>query len=588
MILRYLELEGVDHLFGIPGGALMHFCDELKKQDDRFTYVICRQETGAGYMADGYARIKGGLGVVTVTAGPGATNALTAAMNAQASGTSMLVITGEVPEQYFGLGYLQEGIDSTLNVDEIYHHAVGSSNVITNASNAQTLLSEALRGALSAPGQVAHLSLPDDVAGHELLHVVPGEKEPVPCSEEHPCTFPSDPSAYRAVPRGFNPEEVKRAFELLTSAKKPLIFLGNGTRRAMQGEGFQHLLNLVEKFGIPVMTTPEAKALFPESHPMSLRNWGIGYCEWPQFYMGPPGEGHFDALLILASGLGELATVKWNPMVIPDGSVIQVDLSQAAIGRAYPLTLGIVAEVGQVLEELSRLADGASPDPKAVENREQLVEWIKVEHSPYRDPEKRDSAATPILPQALMKCIDELLPDRTHIFVDSGNCFGWAAHYLSVDPPSTFNIALNMGPMGVAVGAVVGGKLAAPDHTCVAIVGDGAFMMQGSEVSTAARYGIGAIWIVLNDDDLAMVSQGMNQFFPKSKPWKHYYDLGTPDLAMYARGLGADAYDVHSPEDMRKVVPRAIEAAGKGKPQVIVAHIDRNEVPPYYQKPQVG
>jgi acetolactate synthase-1/2/3 large subunit len=138
---------------------------------------------------------------------------------------------------------------------------------------------------------------------------------------------------------------------------------------------------------------------------------------------------------------------------------------------------------------------------------------------------------------------------------------------------------------------VIGAKLGAPAQTCVAVVGDGAFMMHGSEVSTAAQYGAGAIWIVLADNDLAMVSQGMNAIFPdRSDPtvWRDYYKLGSPDLAKYAQALGADAYNVQSPEDLKRAFRTAMRsAAANNRPQVIVAHIDTAEMPPYqYPKPQ--
>jgi acetolactate synthase-1/2/3 large subunit len=600
LILKYLELEGVDHLFGIPGGATMFLSAELKKQRDKFRFVVCRQETGATYIADGYQRISGNPGVVMVTAGPGACNALTGAMNAQASGSRVLLLTGEVPEQYYGMGYLQEGVDASLDVQGVYRNAVGFSEILSNASSAQTLVEQALRAVMADPPGVAHLSMPDDVIGSEVTKTNPETKKIEGCSCSNPCSFPDEPAGYRAVgphTRPRNDKAIEEAFEILLQAERPLLFVGNGCRRALQGGSLDALTTLVEKLGIPVMTTPQGKGLFPESHDLALRNWGIAYCEWPQFYMGPSCDGHFDALCILASSLGELATVKWNPLVVPDGKVIQVDIDPAALGRVYPLDLGIVADVGSSIDHLGALALSANPDPVGVGARRAAVAAIKSGRSPYASPAKYDSDQTPILPQRVMKSIQDHLPTDAHIFVDSGNCYGWAAHYLVVDPPMTFNIALNMGPMGVAVGAVVGGKFAAPDKTCIAIVGDGAFMMQGSEVATAAAHDVGAIWIVLSDDDLGMVSQGMDVFFPDpgtpppaypKSSWDHYYSLGTPDLAMYAEGLGAKGYTATTPAELDRYIKKAIIAAKKDAvPQVVVVKIDGSEIPPYYQQPQV-
>ena len=150
LLLRFLALEGATTIFGVPGGAVMTLLYELRVRADTFRFVICRQETGAAYMADGYARVSGGLGVVLVTSGPGATNALTGSMNAHASGTPLLTITGEVQEQYFGLGYLQEGADSGLDVNAVYDAAVGFTAMVDSPQNCKTLVQQALRSALDA------------------------------------------------------------------------------------------------------------------------------------------------------------------------------------------------------------------------------------------------------------------------------------------------------------------------------------------------------------------------------------------------------------------------------------------------------
>jgi acetolactate synthase-1/2/3 large subunit len=291
--------------------------------------------------------------------------------------------------------------------------------------------------------------------------------------------------------------------------------------------------------------------------------------------------------MVIGCALGGLATNKWDPHLVPAGPLIQVDLDQSVIGRSFPITLGMVAEAGAMIDGLCALGQDGQPDAPAVAERRAFIEALKASRSPFAEPQKRDSEAAPILPQALMACLNSLLPAGSHLFVDSANCVGWSMHYLAIDPPSQIHSSLGMGPMGVAVAGVIGAKLGAPDRTCVAIVGDGAFLMHGNEVSTAAQYGVGAIWIVLDDNDLAMVSQGMNQVFGGPDPsfWHDYYQIGAPDLVCFAQALGADAYSVHSPEDMRQAFPLAIERAREERrPQVIVAHIDTSEVPPYYPK----
>ena len=574
LLLRYLALEEVDTLFGVPGGALMHLLNELKNQRQAFRYVVCRQETGAAYMADGYARVSGKLGVVAVTSGPGATNALTGTMNAQNGGVPMLTVTGEVAEQYFGMGYLQEGTDAGLNVDAIYANASDYSVIVSNASNANTLIAQSLRDALGLPHRATHLSLPDDVAGSTIASL----------------KFPEAPRNYRATPASVDRPAVAAAFERLRSGERPLIMIGSGARAALAGVRLERFKALVDRFAIPVITTPDAKAVFPESHPMSLRNFGTCFCEWSRVYMvpkllDPSLRGDYDALLVLGTQLGGLATNKWDPILLPAKSLVQVDLDASVIGRVMPLDFGIVAELGCVIDALIDIAASVEPDAAAVAERRAFIERLKREVSPFLDPASRDSQAAPILPQALMKIVSQTLPAGSEVFVDAGNCVGWSLHHLTLDPPSRIHSALSMGPMGFAVAGVVGAQMAAPGRPCVAIVGDGAFLMHGNEVSTAAAQGLAPIWIVLDDNDLSMVSQGMNQFFPDpSGIWNDYYALGKADIAAMAQALGATAYRVDSPHDMRHALGAALEAARVApKPQVIVARIDTKQVPQYYQ-----
>ena len=586
LLLQYLELEEVQDLFGVPGGALMHLLNELKNQKDRFKYYVCRHETGAAYMADGYSRVTGKLGVVLVTSGPGATNALTGTMNAQNGNTAVLTISGEVPEILFGRGYLQEGVDVKLDINAIYRNASQYSAIVTSPDNFQTLFSQAIREAMSRSPQATHISIPDDIAGQ--------------CPSQ-PILFPAQVENYRTVPHCTDRKNLKQALRNLIRAERPVILLGNGCRRALTDPEHPNRLanfqRLVTRFGIPVMTTPEAKGLFPESHELSLRCYGFAACEWPKHYLlrdavNRQNSVPYDALLVIGSSLQGLATDRWDPMLVPDGPFMQIDLDHRVMGRNFPVALGIVAEVEAALDDLIRFGRWLEPDRVKVRQRRAFLKKLKNAFPPYAEPGKRLSQSKPIMPQALMRCLSELLPEDSHLFIDSGNCVGWGLHYLEIDPPRQVHSALDMGPMGFSVGAVVGAKIGDKTKTCVALTGDGAFLMHGAEVSTAAEYDIGAIWIVLEDYDLAMVSQGMNHFFPDVDGWKSYYKIGNdktgkPDLQKYAESLGAEAYTVESPADMMDAFPKAVRRAKakKPRPQVIVARIERSEIPPYYHGP---
>ncbi len=580
VLFDYLRLEGVTKIFGIPGGAAIFLMNELKKRGREFQFLICRQETGACYIAHGYAVATDGLGVVLTTSGPGATNALTGMVNAHTSCAPLLLITGEVPQKYFGQGYLQEGIDARLNVDAVYANAIQFSAVISSPDNFATLFQQALREARSIPNRATHVSLPNNIGA------APAPPRPDGSVRPHSVT------SYRTTPSGTDAARTRQAFADLTGARRPLIFLGNGARNALQDRGrLRALEDFAEKFAIPVMTTPDAKGIFPERHPMSLRTYGLCGCPWSGYYMGQKAQDaeaepeRYDALCVLGSNLGELATSVvekelYAKLLIPTGAFTHVDLDASAIGRNFPVTSGIVGEVGATIDELCRLgAEAPRPDQR---ERRRFIEQIQRDHAPWERTDWRDSTTAPTNPAALMRVINEEIAEG-RIFIDCGNCVGWSLNYLVVNPPLSFHSALAMGPMGFAVGAVVGAKLGAPDKTCLAVCGDGAFMMHGAEISTAAQYRIGAIWIVLNDNDLSMVSQGMEALFD-APSWRGYYKLGAPDLAKFAEGLGAHAATIgldQGPEAFRAALQDALKRSATGEPQVIVVHIDPVPSPPY-------
>lgn len=582
LLLEYLKLEGATTVFGIPGGALIYVINELKQQREQFTFVICRHETGAAYIAHGYALVSGRLGVVLTTSGPSATNALTGMMNAQTANCPLLTISGEVPQASFGQGYLQEGIDAKLDIGSVYRNAVEYSTVISNETNFSTLFRQALRDALSQPPGAAHVSIPNDVAGTCVTGGDPAQPYRIP--------FPRSPEQYRATPSGTDLEKTRLTFDELTSAARPLCFVGNGARLALADQTrLKRFTEFVETFAVPVMTTPDAKGIFPETHALSLRNYGMTACAWPDLYIKEATDPHhYDALLVLGSALGELATSvvardQYSKNLVPREHFVQVDLDQSVIGRDYPITRGIVADVGATIDALCALGKEHEPDRGKTEPRRKVIAAIRNQ-SPFADPKGRGSETAPLHPAALVRVINDTMSSG-HVFIDAGNCVGWSLNNLVVDPPLRYHSALGMGPMGFAVGAVIGGKLAAPDQTCLGLTGDGAFLMHGAEVSTAAQYRIGAIFVVLYDNDLAMVSQGMAALFPPAPPWIDYYALGAPDLVKFSEGLGAQAVAItkdQGPAAFAAALQTAIRQAQDFKrPQVIVAHIDTAPMPPY-------
>ena len=580
VLLRYLSLEGVEKVFGIPGGGLANLLVEFKNQQKKVEYIICRQETGAAYIADGYSRATGKLAVVMVTSGPGATNALTGAMNAQNDGTPMLVITGEVNEQYFGKGYLQEGLDSGLDIGAIYKAASCYSANLSDESEVQTLIEQALRDVLNIPRGMAHLSVPNNVSTEIVTTPQPAPNPPSPT-----IYVPNSPANYRATPACAPRSQVRLAMQQLLACHRPLIFLGSGCRDALRDRStLDALVIFAERYVIPVMTTPDGKGVFPESHPLSVRVYGFASNTWAPMWMQQQPVP-YDGLLVLATSLRGLSANNWNPILVPknNGPFIQVDLQQQAIARSFPVTMGIVGEVGAFIRDMEELLPQFPPVPADVQAREAEVATIK-QTSPYYSQAQYDSNASPIEPAAIVRVLQNTLPSDSLIMLDCANCVGWGIHYFTVNPRQQIHSSLAMGPMGFGVGSVIGAKIGCPEKTCIALVGDGAFLMHGSEVSTAQAHSVGAIWVVLEDDDLHMVSQGMQYLYPDPGDiWNTLYRLGTPDLVKFAQGLGADAYLISSPAELQSLMPKVLDAANvRHRPQVIVAKINQSSIDPYF------
>jgi acetolactate synthase-1/2/3 large subunit len=584
LFLEYLKLEGVSKVFGVPGGAIVYLLEALGKQRDQFDFVVCRHEGGAAFIAHGYSVATQGLGVVLTTTGPGAINALTGVINADECGASLLVVTGEVAQQYFGRGYLQAGIDARLDIGAIYRNSVQSSGFVTSEANFATVLEKALRDARSIPGSATHISIPADVAAQRVL--TPRGKD---AQGNVRVLVPNSTERYRAAPGGTDTVKVGLALDALAAAQRPLLFLGNGCRDALREPSRMAAFTaLVERFAFPVMTTPDAKGIFPESHSLSLRNYGISECLWPRSYMTPEGSPPYDALMVIGSSLGEFATSIsaadfYSTTLEPSEHFIQVDLNQGVIGRNFPVTLGIVAEAGATIDALCSLAGGLPPPSGALSRLKLIAEIKKDPGSAFEDPAARASGAVPLNPAAIVAVINEEV-DEGHIFIDSGNCVGWSLHYMVIDPPVQYHIGLAMAPMGSAV-AAIGAKMGAPEQTCVAITGDGAFLMHGTELSTAAQHGVGAVFVVLYDNDLGMVTQAMGLWFPPAEQWQGPYRLGAPDLVKFSKSLGAQATLVTATQgtaEFRTALRRALRRADKDKqPQVVVATIDATAKPPY-------
>jgi acetolactate synthase-1/2/3 large subunit len=559
-LLAHLEAEGVEAVFGIPGGNIAPLVQSLRRHP-RIRFIIGSHEGGSAFMADGYARATGRLGVCAVTAGPGATNAMTGVASAHLDQVPVLTLSGQVSTERFGLGAIQESTnEGGINTGEMFRHCTASSTAIVDARSFPRLMERALKVAHGVPGGAVHLSVPVNIARQKLAKV----------------SVPTAPGAWKSTLPAAPASEVYTAFELLRQARRPLLYLGSGAREALRVWG-PELTVLLRRFCVPVATSLRGKGLFSEEEPLSLGVLGIAGSKRAEQYLR---EG-VDVLMVLGSRLGEWATKSFSPLFEGAHTVIQVDATPSVIGQFLQVNLPIVADVSSVVAGLVEFGHTAAPGNEApVRERQQYLNALNLAHRPTAEAQPEEG---PLKPRQVMAELNPHLRGDTDLYVDMGNCTGWATHCLRIAPPARIFYPCGLSSMGWSLGAVIGGKIGRPENTAIALTGDGSFLMNGTELLTAVRYRVGAVYLVLNDNYLGMVNHGEHAQssgeYPLDDP---YFSLGDPDLVKFSESLGARAYEVTRPGQLAELLPQVLRRADEERrPQVIVCRIDFREVPPY-------
>jgi acetolactate synthase-1/2/3 large subunit len=584
LVVDYLRRVGVRYVFGVPGRSVNSLLKELHfgevGGDGAIKFIVGRHEGASAFMADGYARVSGGLGVCLVCSGPGATNAATGVLCAQADHSALLLLSGESATRDFERCAFQCGAGPEANLVQMFAAIAAHSSLVSEPERALADLSAAVQRALSPWRAAAYLSIPIDIQAGLVPTVEP------------------------APPLLADPEPDRTAFDAavraLLGARRPLLLLGSGCARALSGargdrkwqQRLEALARYVgERHRIPLATTPKGKGLFPEDHALSLGSHGMAGSEWVLRYLNGARESGvaYDALMVIGSGLSQWATAGFDPILVPEGQLFHVDVDARVFGRVFSPSKGIVAEASWALDRLVELGGQLPPSAFVSERGRFLEDEVKSVPMWLGDAHRR-STAHPVLPQRVMAELQSVLDlpsvrDRgVNLFCDIGNTTGWAWHHLCIGLPHRTFFNTGMGSMGWASGAVLGGKLADPERYALALSGDGAFFMNGSEVSTACQYGIPATWLVFQDDNMGMVTQGMNATHesPTHQGWESYYRLGDSDLVSFAASLGADAYGASSAGEVAQLLPGLLTLAEKRrKPQVLVVRIDERQTPPY-------
>ncbi len=551
VFLRYLQAEGVRHVFAIPGGLLHPFMAAVEA-DASLTLVMPKHEEGAAFMADGYARTTGKLAVCAGTSGPGATNLVTGVACAYADGVPMVVITGQAASHALGKGAAQETPREGIDIVEMFRPITKYSAMVTSAESFAHHARRALRLALTGRKGPVHLNVPVDL----------WEKA---AQEEW-----FDPRTYRPETRAFDRAAVKAAAEALLAAEFPVILAGSGVASA---DAQEHLRALVELLPARVATSPRAKGVFPEDHPLSLGILGnAGHRDARETVLGD----EVDVLFTVGASLSETSTFNWTPRLRPSGVLIQLDIDADRIGRNYPVDLALVGDAQAILIELvyhihRLIRDGAFPLSRWRERRD-----LPRGHERYEDAAARTSGRSPITPQRWRVDLQEVLPHDALIFSDIGGHMLFNMHHLCIGPGQRFYINLGFGSMGHGTVAAIGAAMASPGRPVFALVGDGCFAMNGMELITAAEHDVPVIWIVENNN-MHGITWHCSALLSGGTPMRAAVYRRPMEVAALARAMGLHARVVERPGQLQDAVREALRLGG---PAVIEVRVDASIVPP--------
>lgn len=513
-VVDALVANGFGPFFGVPGGPIIPIFDAVLTHGGTRLYEP-RHETTAVFEAIGFHRATGRVPVILVTAGPGATNVITGIAAAHCEDVPMVVICGDVAWGSTGRRLLQDSGDAGVGIERM---ARGITRAQVRVSRAESAAGEVLHAARAAidprrPGP-SLVILPIDHAGHRTRSV----DLAVPAT---PRRTPSPPAE----------QSVRTVEQRLRAARRPLVVIGAGCRgdaAAIEG--------LVDAIGAPFMTTPRAKGLIPESHPLSLRTGGMAASWWARRYCKPG----VDAALVLGTDLDDVSTLG-TPPIAEGGFLAHVDRDPRVFGRNFPTALGVTHDVASFARALGARFGQGGP----VRSGRDLARSVR-ETSPFDQPGFREDARTPIAPHRAVADLEAAAPPGTRFVTDIGEHMLFALHYLSAPSLDGFTIHLGLGSMGSGIGSAIGLALGDPKTPVCCICGDGGMAMVGMELLTAIEHQLPIVFAVMNDARYNMVFHGYRQTFGREAPW------ATPvvDFALWARSIGARGRRIGAPSEI--------------------------------------
>lgn len=538
MIIEALHAEGVDVIFGYPGGAVLNIYDEICKQD-YFKHILTRHEQAAVHAADGYARATGRVGVAFVTSGPGFTNAVTGIATAYTDSIPMVIISGQVPISLIGTDAFQE-----IDAVGISRPCTKHNYLVKTIEELPHILQEAFYIARSGrPGPV-HIDVPKDITA------TIGEfyrKE----------NFSMQ--TYKPVQKG-NPKQIQKALEVMKEATKPMLYIGGGVILA---EAVAELREFVELTGIPCVETLMARGSLAHDDDNL-----IGMLGMHGTYAANMGMSEADLIISLGARFDDRVTGKLSEFA-KNAQVIHVDVDPSSISKLVNAHYPIVGDLKLVLKELNEQLRKDGFNKEGLKHWRELIKRFDELH-PLDKTYSEDGKA--LKPQTIIKKMGELLPKDAVVATDVGQHQMWTAQFFPFNQPRQFVTSGGLGTMGFGFPAAMGAKVGCKDKVVVNITGDGSIQMNSQEMMTATEQGLNVINVILNNNYLGMVRQWQTLFYEKRYS---AVDLSSqPDFVKLADAYGAKGYRVESYEDFEKAFK---EAMTLNVPVFIDVVIDRME-----------
>jgi acetolactate synthase-1/2/3 large subunit len=520
---RALKDEGIKHLFGYPGGAVLHIYDALYKQD-AIEHILVRHEQGATHAADGYARATGRPGVVLVTSGPGATNAVTGIATAYLDSIPLVVFTGQVATHMIGNDAFQE-VDSM----GITRPCVKHNFLVKDVKDLAAIIKKAFYVATSGrPGPVV-VDLPKDITADSCEYEYPQEVEL---------------RSYRPVVKG-HPGQIKKAAKLLLSAKKPMIYSGGGV---VLSEASNELTEFSRLLGYPVTNTLMGLGAFPATDKQF-----VGMLGMHGTYEANMGMHHCDLLIAIGARFDDRVTGDLEKFC-PYAKIIQIDIDPSSIAKNVPVDVPIVGDVRHVLSDLISVLKNEKENP----NIKALEDWWK-QINDWKDLDclKFDRTTDVIKPQYVVEKLWELTKGDAYVTSDVGQHQMWAAQFYPFDKPRRWINSGGLGTMGFGLPAAMGVKLAFPDETVACISGEASLVMCIQELSTCLQYSTPIKILSLNNRYMGMVRQWQEFFY--SSRYSHSYMEALPDFVKMAESYGHVGMRIEKSSDVEGAIKEALE-----------------------------